>query len=302
MLTPSDFLPDPRPVPLAPARCGGLTALLVAVAMLGGACGAGRPTAGAPSPAASSGARDGSAPRGAHIRRASPSPAEQRAIRRVLGYTSYISVGSRRRKDVALTFDDGPSPFTPQVLAILRREHVPATFFEIGRQAQAFGALTRTESRDGDAVGDHTQTHPLLSRLAPAAQETEILSAAGHIRAAGAAAPLLFRPPYGSFNAATLDVARRAGMLMVLWTVDTKDFSRPGVARIVYTALSGARPGAIVLMHDGGGQRSQTVAALPRIIEGLKRRGFHPVTVPRLVADDPPAPGQPPPRSLAGLG
>jgi len=220
----------------------------------------------------------------------------------VLGYTSYISVGSRRRKDVALTFDDGPSSFTPQVLAILRREHVPGTFFEIGRQAQAFAALTLRESREGDAVGDHTQTHPLLSRLSPAAQQTEILSAAGHIRAADGAQPVIFRPPYGAFDAATVDIARRAGLLMVLWTVDTKDFSQPGVARIVYTALSGARPGAIVLMHDGGGPRNQTVAALPRIIEGLKRRGFHPVTVPRLVADDPPLRGQPPPHSLAGTG
>lgn len=302
MLTPSDLLPDLRPGRLVRARGGALTALLVAVAMLGGACGSGRRAAGVGSSPAPSGAPDGSAPAGAHARRGSPSPAEQRAIRRVLGYTSYISVGSRRRKDIALTFDDGPSPFTPRVLAILRREHVPATFFEIGRQAQALGALTRTESRDGDAVGDHTQTHPLLSRLSPAAQQTEILSAAGHIRDAGAGQPLIFRPPYGAFDAATLDIARRAGMLMVLWTVDTKDFSQPGVARIVYTALSGARPGAIVLMHDGGGQRSQTVAALPRIIEGLKRRGFHPVTVPRLVADDPPLRGQPPPHSLAGLG
>jgi peptidoglycan/xylan/chitin deacetylase (PgdA/CDA1 family) len=225
---------------------------------------------------------------------------ERRAIDRVLRYTDYISVGARRRMDVALTFDDGPGPDTPRLLALLRADHVPATFFQIGRAVHTYPATARSELRQGYPIGDHTATHPFLTRLPAAAQRVEIIDAAGTIAAYGAPYPRLFRPPYGAFNAATLSVLHAQRMLMVLWTVDTKDFSRPGVKRIVYTALSGARPGAIILMHDGGGPRGQTLAAMPRIIRGLRRRHFHLVTVPRLIADDPPPRGQPPPRSLSG--
>ncbi len=87
---------------------------------------------------------------------------------------------------------------------------------------------------------------------------------------------------------------------MVLWSTDTRDYTMPGVAAIVQSALAGAHPGAIILMHDAGGNRSETIAALPAIIAGLRKRGLHPVTVPRLMLDDPPPPGQPVPTSLAG--
>ena len=202
--------------------------------------------------------------------------------------------------DVALTFDDGPGPDTPRLLALLRANHVPATFFQIGREVRLFPAIAKRELAEGYPIGDHTATHPFLTRLSPKAQRAEILDAAGTIAAYGAPYPRLFRPPYGGFNAATLTVLDSERMLMVLWTIDTKDFSRPGVKRIVDAALSGARPGAIILMHDGGGPRAETVAALPRIIRGLRRRRFHLVSVPRLILDDPPPRGQPAPRSLAG--
>jgi peptidoglycan/xylan/chitin deacetylase (PgdA/CDA1 family) len=250
-------------------------------------------------------ARAASGPDAHHVANSSPAAghaAEEAAVRRVLGYTSYIAVGSPRRRDVALTFDDGPSPFTRRILAILERERVPATFFEIGRQAQLFPALVARERRDGFAIGDHTQTHPAMAALPAGAQAAQIDLGSAHIRAAGGQAPILFRPPYGSFDAATEQALRERGMLMVLWTVDTKDFSRPGTPRIVYTALSGARGGAIILMHDGGGPRDQTVASLPRIIRKLRQRGFHLVTVPQLVRDDPPPRGQGPPRPLSGVG
>jgi peptidoglycan/xylan/chitin deacetylase (PgdA/CDA1 family) len=225
---------------------------------------------------------------------------QMRAIDRLLRYTDYIRVGARRRMDVALTFDDGPGPETPRLLALLRAAHVPATFFQIGRAVHAYPATARSELRQGYPIGDHTATHPFLTRLAAAAQRAEIIDGAGAIAAYGAPYPRLFRPPYGAFNAATLRAVRAERMLMVLWTVDTKDFSRPGVKRIVDTALSGARPGAIILMHAGGGPRGQTLAALPRIIRGLRRRHFHLVTVPRLIADDPPPRNQPAPRSMSG--
>jgi peptidoglycan/xylan/chitin deacetylase (PgdA/CDA1 family) len=235
-------------------------------------------------------------------RSASDQASGDAAVRRALAYTSYVAVGTPRRRDVALTFDDGPSPFTARILAILERQRVPATFFEIGRQAQLFPALVARERRDGFAIGDHTQTHPAMAALPAGAQAAQIDLGSAHIQAAGGPAPILFRPPYGSFDAATEQALRARGMLMVLWTVDTKDFARPGTARIVYTALSGARGGAIVLMHDGGGPRDQTAAALPRIIRKLRARGFHLVTVPQLVRDDPPSRGQGPPRPLSSVG
>jgi peptidoglycan/xylan/chitin deacetylase (PgdA/CDA1 family) len=225
---------------------------------------------------------------------------DARALRRVLQRTSYISVGSARKHELALTFDDGPGPYTRKILNILKRYRVPATFFVIGRAAQRDPVAVREELRLGDAIGNHTADHPFMGRLSAAAQLAEIQTANADLHAAGMSGTPLFRPPYGSFSASTLGVLKRLRMLMVLWTVDTKDFSRPGVDRIVYTALSGARTGGIELMHDGGGDRSETAAALPRIIRRLRQRGFHLVTIPQLVRDDPPPANQSPPRSLSG--
>jgi peptidoglycan/xylan/chitin deacetylase (PgdA/CDA1 family) len=224
------------------------------------------------------------------------------AAQRVLGYTSYVQLAGHRRREVALTFDDGPGRYTPAILRVLRATHTPATFFAIGRWARAYPQLIATEARAGFDVGDHTQTHALLAVLPAPVQAEEIGEASEAIRHAGAAHPRLFRPPYGAFDRATLQILRARRMLMVLWSVDTKDYARPGSARIIYAAVSGGQPGAIILMHDGGGDRSQTVAALPRIILRLRQRGFRLVTVSKLLADDPPARGQPPPRPLAGYG
>jgi peptidoglycan-N-acetylglucosamine deacetylase len=224
------------------------------------------------------------------------------SIARVLRYTSYVRLAGARRREVALTFDDGPSPYTGQILAIVRRTHTPATFFVIGRSARLYPRLVADEVPAGAEVGDHTETHAFLSALSASTQASEIAEAASAIRSAGAPTPQLFRPPYGSFNASTVALLRAKRMLMVPWSADTKDYSRPGKARIIYVAVSAARPGAVILMHDGGGDRSETVAALPRIILRLHQRHFRLVTVSQLVADDPPPAGQPPPRPLSGRG
>lgn len=224
------------------------------------------------------------------------------AVARALAYTPYISVGQPRRREVALTFDDGPGPYTLRILAVLRREHVHATFFEIGREVSQYPAVTKRLAESAEVIGDHTENHPHLSALAPVGQRDEIVGAARAITHAGAPAPDLFRPPYGSFSPTTLSILRAEKQLMVLWTVDTSDYALPGVKRIIYIALSGARPGAIILLHDGGGDRSETVAALPRIIERLRQRGYQLVTVPHLVQDDPPRRGQPAPQPLSGGG
>lgn len=241
------------------------------------------------------------APARPHAPRARRAGREVSRVARILGYTSYIALGGTRHREVALTFDDGPSPYTLPILAVLQRYRVKATFFEIGRQVSADPRITAALARAGMTIGDHTETHPPMAELSSAEQALQIDHAAQAIHAASAPAPLLWRPPYGSFNATTLKLLRAREMTMVLWTVDTSDYARPGVKRIVYTALSGARPGAIILFHDGGGNRSQTLAALPRIIQRLRQRGYRLVTVPQLLADDPPPPHQSPPHNLAGV-
>jgi peptidoglycan/xylan/chitin deacetylase (PgdA/CDA1 family) len=125
--------------------------------------------------------------------------------------------------------------------------------------------------------------------LRRSAQRSQIAADAARIRAAGAPRPLLFRPPYASFDGRTLDVLRRERMLMVLWNVDSNDWTRPGVRAIVRNVVSRARAGSIVLMHDAGGDRSQTVAALPFIVRKLRRRGLRLVTLPRMLLEAPPS-------------
>jgi peptidoglycan/xylan/chitin deacetylase (PgdA/CDA1 family) len=213
--------------------------------------------------------------------------AENAAIDRTLAYTPWVRIAGAQHREIALTFDDGPGPYTPDILAILHREHVPATFFEVGVLERYFNASTAAIAADGDAIGDHTEIHAAMSRLSAGRQRAQLLEDAAAIERYGARFPRLFRPPYGMWNSNTLTLLHRYRMLMVLWTVDTSDYRRPGVSAIVKTALAGARPGAIILLHDAGGNRSETVAALPKIIAGLKRRGYRLVTVPRLLLDNP---------------
>ena len=213
--------------------------------------------------------------------------AENTAINRTLAYTPYVRIAGAQHREIALTFDDGPGPYTPQIVAMLQREHVPATFFEVGIEERYFNASTTEIAADGDPIGDHTEVHAAMSRLSPAKQRLQLLEQAGAIERYGASFPRLFRPPYGLWNSATLALLHRYRMLMVLWTVDTSDYRRPGVPAIVNAAVDGARPGAIILLHDAGGDRSQTVAALPKIIAALRRRHYQLVTVPRLLLDNP---------------
>jgi peptidoglycan/xylan/chitin deacetylase (PgdA/CDA1 family) len=213
--------------------------------------------------------------------------AENAAINRTLAYTPWVRIAGAQHREIALTFDDGPGPYTPQILTILERHDVPATFFEVGVLEHYFWASTAAIVADGDVIGDHTMMHAAMSRLSGAGQRAQLLQDASAIGRHGARFPRLFRPPYGMWNASTLRLLHRYRMLMVLWTVDTSDYRRPGVAAIVRAALAGARPGAIILLHDAGGDRSETVAALPRIIAGLRRRHYRLVTVPRLLLDNP---------------
>lgn len=223
---------------------------------------------------------------------APPADARARRLDRLLAASPLVASGGRRRREIALTFDDGPGPDTAAVMRVLRRWHATATFFEIGTKVQTEPATVAAQARAGFAIEDHTVNHRGLGGLPAAAQRAEIHGSAQRLRRAGAPYPRLFRPPYGRFDKTTVATARSLGMLTVLWTLDSRDYLRPGSPAIVNRVLRGAVPGAIVLMHDGGGDRAQTVAALPRIIARLRHRGYRLVTVRQLLQDDPPPRGQ----------
>ncbi len=213
--------------------------------------------------------------------------AQNAAINRTLEYTPYVRIAGSQHRELALTFDDGPGPYTPRILAVLKRKNVPATFFEVGVLETYFHASTTAIVARGDPIGDHTESHAPMGKLSPRDQRVQLLRDVSAIGVYGAPFPRLFRPPYGSWDAATLRLLHRYRMLMVLWTVDTNDYLRPGVGAIVHSAVAGARPGAIILLHDAGGDRSETVAALPKIIRALRHRGYRFVTVPKLLLDNP---------------
>jgi peptidoglycan/xylan/chitin deacetylase (PgdA/CDA1 family) len=213
--------------------------------------------------------------------------AENAAIDRTLAYTPYVRIAGSQHREIALTFDDGPGPYTPQILAVLKHKNVPGTFFEIGEEERYFHASTSEIVARGYPIGDHTETHPMMSKLSAHDQQEELLQETAQIGDFGAPFPRMFRPPYGVWNAATLRLLKKYRMLMILWTVDTNDYEQPGVPAIVHAAVSGARPGAIILLHDAGGTRTQTIEALPQIISALRAKGYKLVTVPRLLLDNP---------------
>ena len=141
-------------------------------------------------------------------------------------------------------------------------------------------------------------THPQLGELTGPKQIGEIDGQARLLRAARIPYPRLFRPPYGSFDSDTRGLLQERRMLMVLWSVNPEDYYGPGAKRIVKRVLEAVRPGSIVLMHDGGGDRSETVRAVPRIVQKLRARGYRLVSVPRLLRDDPPPRRQGPPPNI----
>jgi peptidoglycan/xylan/chitin deacetylase (PgdA/CDA1 family) len=245
----------------------------------------------------------------AHVAKLSPSAAqlaaersadEQKAIDAVLAYTPAVTSGGASGHEVALTFDDGPGPYTQRLVAELNKLKIHATFFVVGNQEQYFSEGTVDEVNSGDVIGDHTETHPMMAQLSGHDQYNELFEQMAQVEVVGAKRPRLFRPPYGSFNATTFKQLHHLHLLMVLWSVDTGDYTLPGTAAIVERALAGAKPGAIILMHDAGGDRSETIAALPAIVAGLRKRGLEPVTVPQLLRDDPPPRDQPIPTALTG--
>jgi peptidoglycan/xylan/chitin deacetylase (PgdA/CDA1 family) len=203
--------------------------------------------------------------------------------------TSLVYGGSTKVHDVALTFDDGPwdTPPPSAFLDVLEREHAVATFFEIGRQIAPFdpgGKYERRMLADGDMIGDHSWSHPDVATLPVSQQRFQLVQTIDAIRkATGGFTPCLWRPPYGDISPELVSLARSLGLVTVMWDVDPRDWSLPGVNAIYDNVVSNARNGAIVIQHFGGGPRYETVAALPREIDTLRARGYQFVTVAQML-------------------
>lgn len=204
--------------------------------------------------------------------------------------SSPLFQGNPRLPEVALTFDDGPLPSsTPQILAILQRFGIKASFFCIGQQVLAYPTIVRQESTDGDLVEDHTWSHPNLVYLPVPALSRQLSMTENTIYRFTSTLPTFFRPPYGATDATVLAQAKKLHLSIVMWSVDPRDWSLPGSQAIIARVLSATHNGSIILLHDGGGNRAQTIAALPTIINALQARGLRFVTIQQLVDDLPQA-------------
>lgn len=202
---------------------------------------------------------------------------------------------------VALTFDDGPGKDTPAILDVLARHGAKATFFMVGVEVMRFREIARRVTREGHEVGNHTLTHPNLCsrRLQPGEGqnpggrmgffEDEVLESAEAIAEATGVEPSLLRLPYACRAAWAEEAGCRLGMTVVRWSVDGRDWKKWGPEAMARYYLRRAKPGAILLLHDGGGDRRQTVEALKLILVGLRRRGLKAVTVGELIAPSVPA-------------
>jgi peptidoglycan/xylan/chitin deacetylase (PgdA/CDA1 family) len=226
------------------------------------------------------------------------------AIDRALRRTPFVRMAGAQHPLVALTFDDGPGPYTDRLIDELQRLRVPATFFAVGYQLPEFAPQLQREVDLGLTVGDHTADHVALARHSRRDQRHQILADARELRSFGAPFPRLFRPPYGSYDKTTHELLGRQRMLSVLWSVDSEDYTRPGAGAIVRNVVDAVQPGSIVLMHDGGGDRSETIAALSRIVSRLRRAGYRFASVPQLLLENPPPRDQqlPPGFNSAGAG
>jgi peptidoglycan/xylan/chitin deacetylase (PgdA/CDA1 family) len=267
---------------LAAGAIGAGVLALVLVLALSGSTPRARTRAQTPagSPPAGTGAAPAPLPQAAYV--SSPE------MRRLIAFGRPIYCAPRRGDEVALTFDDGPGPYTRLMLAKLHKHHVHATFFVVGRNIGLVPGAVSAEHAIG-AVGDHTFTHPLLTALAPGEAEQQIVRTQQALEAASGGAIALFRPPYGGHDATVDRIAREHGLLEILWSVDSADSLGANYLQIERNVISGLHPGAIILMHENHGQ---TVRAMLAIFAALERRHLRPVSVPQLLSDDPPSTAQ----------
>ena len=201
-----------------------------------------------------------------------------------LARETFIPDGPRQ---VALTFDDGPSvPFTGQVLDILRKNHVHATFFLCGANAERYPELVRRIKAEGHEIGNHTYSHPYLYLMDREKIAEEIDRTQDALEKISGRRPRLFRPPFGVRWFSLWPLLRERGLTMVLWSIRGYD-GELGASAIAEKTLSQLQPGGIILLHDGFEthkpaevDRSDTVRALPAIIQGIRRAGYSFVPIP----------------------
>lgn len=193
---------------------------------------------------------------------------------------------------IALTFDDGPHPvMTEKLLAVLKQEGVPGTFFVVGKMAVRYPQIVQEIAREGNEVANHTFSHMNLTRMDNQRVLNELGQTRSIIRRLTGQDSVLFRPPGGDYTKRTLRLATKAGYHMVLWSVLTKDVSGASVEAMRHRILRRSSDGAIVLMHSG---IPNTIEMLPGVIEELRRQGYHFVTVSQLLGLDHPSGGYQP--------
>jgi peptidoglycan/xylan/chitin deacetylase (PgdA/CDA1 family) len=187
---------------------------------------------------------------------------------------------SGRGRTMVLTFDDGPDPhYTPDILDTLRTYDVRAMFFVCGEMASYNPDLLARMADEGHVVGNHTWSHPLLTRLSRSRIRDEMERTCDVVEDAYGDRPEWFRAPYGAWNRAAFQLGAELGMEPLAWTVDTLDWTTPGARTITRRVENGAAPGVVVLSHDAGGDRSQSVRALRAYLPQLLDSGYH-ITVP----------------------
>jgi len=219
-----------------------------------------------------------------------PQPMPGQVLRAVPNDAAVARAGGTAQ-EIALTFDDGPGSLTGRILDELRAGGAHGTFFVIGRQLHGHEALLRRILDDGHDLGDHTWAHADLLDLTEQQRREQLeLPIEAQVAATGVR-PHLFRPPYGATSRRIVTMARHLGLLTIYWSVDCQDYDHATAKRLTRCVLDHAAPGAIVLMHDAGGDRTTTADALPAILEGLRARGLEPVTVTELLAHSPPVAG-----------
>jgi peptidoglycan/xylan/chitin deacetylase (PgdA/CDA1 family) len=214
---------------------------------------------------------------------------QHRAIAQVLARGEAVYCGGGHSDAVALTFDDGPGPYTGDIVRILRAAGAHATFFLVGNRIQYWPEGVREEAKLG-GIGNHSWSHPHLTSVPPFVVWLELLRTQYAVGQTLGWEPRLFRVPYANHSREVDALARGAGLLEVFWDVDARDdVPHPRVATIVGNVVRGLRPGAIVLLHE---IHPWTVQALPQILDAIARRGLRAVSVPELLALDPPAKNQ----------
>lgn len=175
---------------------------------------------------------------------------------------------------VAITFDDGPSRYTPQILAILKKYHVKATFFMVGEMAKRHPEIVKMVLADGHAIGNHTNSHPFLTKLNDDRLVQEIDMPQTIIFGIAGVKPVCLRYPYDAHNQHVNNTIRQQGLTPVGVDLDSRDYKRPGVDKMVASVVGSAKSGSVILFHDGCTKREQTVAALSRVIEGIQKKGL----------------------------